>query len=350
VGWAALGALALALITVAPQTRSIRGWATWNYEGLEKKAIWPVFQELAQPLTHTPGRLAYDLHDGNNRFGSSRIFELIPHLTGKPVLEGGLVNSALGSMFSYYVQGETSDACAGYPTIVKPATFNWTNAVRHLELFNVKHFIARSPRTQQALRQDSAHWRLLKAAGGWELFEMTSHKGNMVSIPLHAPQAISASNWKAAAMAWMYTPAALDFPFILLQPGQPPARADTPVLNSNDYRRCLDTLSAGGASTRFQSVTNQPGITREESFPDGRIRFHTTAIGQPHIIKRSYFPNWKAHGADEVYMVTPGFLLVYPRQAEVELYYGRTPADNLGIFMTLAGLSLFLWGLARKWR
>ena len=350
VEWAVLGILALALITVVSQSRSIRGWSTWNYEGLEKKAIWPAFQELTQPLTNTPGRLAYDLHDGNNRFGSSRIFELIPHLTGKPVLEGGLVNSALGSMFSYYIQGETSDTCAGYPTVVQPATFNWTNAVRHLELFNVKYFIARSPRTQQALHQDSAHWRLLKATGGWELFEMTSHAGNMVFIPPHAPQAVSVRDWKAAAMAWMYTPAALDFPFIFLQPGQAPPHMGTAVLNSNDYRRCLETLPTSGAGTCFESITNQSGITREECLPDGRIRFKTTAIGQPHIIKRSYFPNWKVYGADGVYMVTPGFLLVYPRQAEVELYYGRTPADNLGMFMTVTGLFLFLWGLARKWR
>jgi len=349
VEWAVLGILALALTTVVPQSHSIRGWATWNYEGLEKKAIWPLFQELTQPLAHTPGRLAYDLHDGNNRFGSSRIFELVPHLTGKPILEGGLVNSALTSMFSYYIQGETSDTCAGYPTIVQPATFNWVHAVRHLELFNVKHFIARSPRTQQALRQDNAHWRLIKAAGGWELFEMTSHKGNLVFIPAHAPQAVSVRDWKAAAMAWMYTPAALDFPFILLQPGQLPP-AGSSVLNSNDYRRCLDTLPADGQGAGFKAATNQTCITHEECLPDGRLRFQTTAIGQPHIIKRSYFPNWKVYGADGVYMVTPGFLLVYPRQAEVELYYGRTPADNLGMFMTLTGLILLLGALTRKRR
>ena len=41
-------------------------------------------------------------------------------LAGKPVLEGGLVNSALGSMYAYTIQGETSRTCAGFPPIVTP--------------------------------------------------------------------------------------------------------------------------------------------------------------------------------------------------------------------------------------
>ena len=47
---------------------------------------------------------------------------------GKPILEGGLVNSAAGSMFSYYIQSETSMNCAGFPTIVHPATFDFTTS------------------------------------------------------------------------------------------------------------------------------------------------------------------------------------------------------------------------------
>ena len=56
----------------------------------------------------------------------------------------------------------------------------------------------------------------------------------------------------------------------------------------------------------------------------------TTAIGEPHVVAVSYFPNWKVRGARKIYPVTPGFMLVYPTQADVELYYGRTMADNLG--------------------
>jgi hypothetical protein len=40
-------------------------------------------------------------------------------------------------------------------------------------------------------------------------------------------------------------------------------------------------------------------------------------------------------GAETVYMVSPGFMLVYPEKPEVRIYYGNTRADNLGRFIAL---------------
>jgi hypothetical protein len=37
-------------------------------------------------------------------------------------------------------------------------------------------------------------------------------------------------------------------------------------------------------------------------------------------------------------MVTPCFMLVYPEQEEVELYYGYTFSDNLGRILSILGL------------
>jgi len=71
----------------------VRTWASWNYGGLETKDSWPTFRALVMPLKGTPGRLANDLSPDNERFGSSRIFELVPSLIGKPILEGGLVKA-----------------------------------------------------------------------------------------------------------------------------------------------------------------------------------------------------------------------------------------------------------------
>jgi hypothetical protein len=165
------------------------GWAKWNYEGLEKKSQYSVFEKLVLPLKGTPGRLANDLCDENNMLGSSRIFELAPHLANKPILEGGIVNSSAGSMFSYYIQGETSRNCAGFPTIVKPTTFNITNATKHLELFNVKHFIARWDTTRNAMHEHE-DWKFIAREDQWELFELTSHDGSYVFVPPYKPFAV----------------------------------------------------------------------------------------------------------------------------------------------------------------
>ncbi len=356
-GLAAAAALlaAMALVTASendprPQAAApALPCARWNYEGLERKPLWPVFRDLVLPLDGTPGRLANDLSDDNNAFGSSRIFELVPHLIRKPILEGGLVNSALGAMFAYYVQSETSQSCAGAPPFVKTTTFDFTNATRHLRLFNVKHFIARWPALQAALRA-SPDWRFLRGTNGWELFELQTHDGRYVTIPARWPVAAVTTNAKLDALAWLYAPAALTQPVVLAPDGSDVVLPETGRPWSPDEYRQFLAAAGRAAGPRLGPWVNLPlaGAVTEESVEDDRISFRTTAIGYPHLIKVTWFPNWKVRGAARVYPVTPAFMLVYPEREKVELVYGSVWSDRLGRGLTVLGVLLALLLVVRN--
>jgi len=73
---------------------SVRAWSEFNFGGLERRPGYPAWRDLVLPLKGTPGRLANDLNEKNNAMGSTRIFESVPYAIGKPIVEGGLVNSA----------------------------------------------------------------------------------------------------------------------------------------------------------------------------------------------------------------------------------------------------------------
>ena len=338
-------AAAFLLLTLAfgvPWPNNVAGWSGWNYSGIERKPGWPAFRDLVLPLKGISGRLANDLHPDYNTMGSSRIIECVPHLIGKPILEGGILNSAWGSLFAYYIQGETSDAAAGFPTKVEPAAFDITNATKHLDLFNVRHFIARSPRTRAALAAHPA-WHRLRESDGWELFELTSHDGRYVFIPEYWPIAVPCGDRQAAGLDWIYTIGSLDQFFVLLRPREDAAAEVGPVLAEADYRRHLESCSQGRPSPLARRRTAAPpdAITGE-SVTDSEIRFRTTATNMPHVVKCTWFPNWQAADGSPVYMVTPCFLVVYPRHAEVQLYYGRTLPDNIACGLTGAGLCILL--------
>lgn len=334
-----IAALAGALVFGVSNPSKAKGWAQWNYEGLQSKRFWPVFEKLVLPLDKTPGRLANDLHEDNDLLGSSRVFECVPHLIRKPILEGGIVGSAVGSLFSYYVQGETSKSCAGFPEIVRPAGFDFTNATRHLELFNVKHFIARGAGTKAALAE-SPDWRKLAESHGWELYELTTHEGRYVSIPANEPMAVRAADFQSAGLEWIYTIRALEQPFVLLAPGQPDDPRWGKPLSHTEYLVYLRTLRNGQPPTiPARPIAGGEGLIRDEEVSDRRIRFRTAGIGLPHIVKCGYFPNWKARGAKAVYMATPHFMLVYPEQEEVELYYGYTLPDRMGLGLSALALT-----------
>jgi hypothetical protein len=163
-------------------------------------------------------------------------------------------------------------------------------------------------------------------------------------------------------LEWLYTIGAIDQPFIFCRPGRSGGLpASCPRLSEADFRKYLGTLR--GASTNLPPLLGAhvkvdravPAASdcagtaaptkriREELCTEDRIVFHTTAIGAPHIVKCSYFPNWKVRGAREVFMVSPAFMLVFPDQERVELYYGSMWGDWLGYGLTAVGVGWLAW-------
>lgn len=316
----------------------VHEWAKWNYSGLEENSNYDVMRRLVLPIKGTPGRLANDLHADNEMLGSSRIFECVPHLTGKPVLEGGLVSAASGSLFSYYIQTETSENPAGFPNMVRPGHFDITNATKHLELFNVSHFIARGSGMKSALSGMDG-WRMVDRHKGWELHKLASDKHNYVFVPEHAPAVYHTDHWKECALEWFYRPRALDQPFAFLGGEEKADRQFAADLSDKDFLHYLFMKQESGSNTFNQVRIDRSAIAiNEREVSDRKIRFTTTGIGLPHIIKISYYPNWKVTGADRIYIVTPCFMLVYPTSSEVVLHFGSTASDLLGRSLSALGL------------
>jgi len=71
-----------------------------------------------------------------------------------------------------------------------------------------------------------------------------------------------------------------------------------------------------------------------------RISFDVDQPGTPVLVKTSYFPNWRASGADGPYRVAPNLMVVVPTGTQVELTYGREPVDWVAWLLTALGIAL----------
>jgi hypothetical protein len=97
---------------------------------------------------------------------------------------------------------------------------------------------------------------------------------------------------------------------------------------------------------RITSVDQRPDVmldTPESAVSDivvdnHRISFNTTAIGVPHLVKVSYFPNWVAVGADGPWRATPSLMVVVPTSESVVLEFRDTWAESAGKIATLLGV------------
>jgi uncharacterized membrane protein len=80
-----------------------------------------------------------------------------------------------------------------------------------------------------------------------------------------------------------------------------------------------------GAVTNIQSSNHE-------------ISFTTTAVGVPHLVKMSYFPNWTAVGADGPWRAAPSLMLVVPTQEDVVIEFRDTWAEAGGRVLSAIGV------------
>jgi hypothetical protein len=111
---------------------------------------------------------------------------------------------------------------------------------------------------------------------------------------------------------------------------------------------------------RIESIEERPDValaTPEDAVTDvvvenERISFTTTAVGVPHLVKVSYFPNWVATGADGPWRAAPSLMVVVPTQEQVVLEFEDTWAESggrIGTVLGLAGLAgVGIWSERRR--
>ena len=319
-------------------------WAKYNFSGYENSPNGDVGQELVDYLrgVEPNGRIAYDLHPFNESLGSTRFFEALPALTGHPIIEGGIVNSAIGSLTAYTVQGEMSEHTAGAPLLVEPQSFNPERGFAHLELLGVRRFIAHSNSTITALRNNPL-WEEERSFGGgkWIIFKHKKEYNGLVRKWNYPIKFYISDNFQKDSLDWMYVGAAVREPFGFVQPNIITSTLTYPYSRLNELKS--DTTPVGDwisdLSDDIPSNTVKNGSRYE-------IHFKAKELNSPYIVAMSYFPNWKVKGADGPYFVTPGFMVVYPTQEDVCVYYGYRFADIAGYVITILGIIIIVGVIA----
>jgi hypothetical protein len=86
------------------------------------------------------------------------------------------------------------------------------------------------------------------------------------------------------------------------------------------------------------------GTAEITEFEDMNVSFSTNAVGVPHLVKVSYFPNWTVQGGEGVYRAAPSLMVVVPESENVSLSFTNRWVENLGLVVTavtIAGLGTY---------
>ncbi len=319
---------ALVVFGVVRGVEIVPTWIQWNYSGYEAKPGWNTFRSMNSYLASLPkGRVMWENSSSMDKFGTPEALMMIPYFSGQPTMESILMESALTAPYHFVMQSELSEHPSGPVQGIDYPPFNMAAGVRHMRMFNVRYYIAITTKATKAA-DSSDGLRLLKRIAEFSVYEVKDPGGYVVVLK-NQPQKVKTSDWRTVALKWFGRPGSFATPLVLDSGARSGSIAAWPSVSP-----ALDThptvpTAANGQVSNFR-------MTNDE------ISFDTTAIGRPHWVKVSYFPNWRAEGADGPYLASPSLMIVVPRQTHVRLYYADTFSDVLGRVVSAASLIALL--------
>jgi hypothetical protein len=345
----------------------VRGWAKWNFEGLEAKPGYstqdvPVdpndptgptktvtnfdnknsveyFNMIAEMRrvgkTEGCGRAFWEYDEKLNDYGTPMAPMLLPYFTDHCIgsMEGLYFEASSTTPFHFLVQSELSqkpsrperfDCHLGFDESPY-RDFDLDAGIKHLQMLGVKYYMALTDASKAAAATDS-RLKLVGESGPWQVFEVADI--DLVE-PLKNEPVVwddvhdDIYSWARPSIDWFND----ESEWNVLRASSGPS----------DWKRvsAKDKVTATKAPGADAKVTNVK--TTSET-----ISFDVSETGSPVLIRTSYFPNWKAEGAGDVYRVTPNFMVVVPTSKHVTLTYTRAPMELLSLFLSFLGVLLLL--------
>ncbi|HEY8233065.1 MAG TPA: 6-pyruvoyl-tetrahydropterin synthase-related protein [Vicinamibacteria bacterium] len=324
---AALGLALVAVFWADSRSHVLRHWVDWNYSGLEAKELWPAWQELTERLRGGPSdaRVAVEYGPVHERAGSIRMYETLPWFSGRSTLEGVYNQASTTTHPVYYLASELFARSPNPFRSRRYSSFDPESALARLRLFNVSQIVAVSPELASALdaRPDLVREAVIPP---YTLYRLREPGPGYVEPLALAPVRADPRTWRDASYRWF---------------SRKPANRALLVF-TDDTRFDLVLDDAWGPPPE-RPLPHDARVT--ERVEAEAIHVTTSRPGHPLLVKLSYHPRWRAEGADGPYLVSPGLMLVVPRQRDVRLAYAaRTWSDRLGrtLFLAAVGAGLVL--------
>ena len=325
-----LGAGFIVLVASILSIHDVPGWVKWNFEGYEGKADYAEYRTLMETVdTLPPGRIMWEANSEMNKYGTPMALMLFPYWSeGHPSMEGLFFESSLTTPFHFLNASEVSERPSNPVRGLDYRGFNMERGIAHLAVYNVAYYVSFTDAGADAARV--AGLVEVGTAPPWHIFAMPP--SDLVDIATIEPAVwAGGGDFLDPALEWYDDVENLDH-WLVEDGPQEWERVETVE------ERLLSVDAYDGS-----------GVVSDVVAEDHRISFATTAVGVPHLVKVSYFPNWTAEGADGPYRAAPSLMVVVPTSEDVVLEFKNTNAENTGMALTLtAAVGLGVYAYQRR--
>jgi len=245
-------------------------------------------------------------------------------------MEGLFFESSLTTPFHFLNASEVSSRPSNPVRGLNYRGLNFDRGVKHLAVYDVAYYVAYTDEAKTAAEVYGLE--TLARPDPWTVYALP--EANRIDVAKFEPVVWAGeADFVDAALEWYDDVENLDS--WLVEDGPPEWKRVTSVED-----RLLEPVPY-----------NVEGTATITSFENESLSFTTDAIGVPHLVKVSYFPNWTVSGGEGVYRVAPSLMLVVPTQQEVSLQFVNRWVENLGMTISvLTVVGLISYGVVRRRR
>jgi hypothetical protein len=317
---ASIGVGLIVLAATMLSIHDVPGWVKWNFEGYEGKADYHEYQALMETVdTLPPGRIMWEANSDMNKYGTPMALMLFPYWSeGHPSMEGLFFESSLTTPFHFLNASEVSERPSNPVRGLDYRGLNLERGITHLAVYDVAYYVSFTEKGASEARL--AGLVEVGVAPPWTVFALP--ESDFVDIATARPAVWDGGgDFLDPSLEWYDDADHLDNWLVETGPEE--------------------WLRIEAVDDRLTTVTPyaETGVVTDVVHDDHRISFTTTAVGVPHLVKESYFPNWTAEGADGPYRAAPSLMIVVPTSERVVLEFRNTSAENLGMALTLIAIT-----------
>lgn len=342
---------------------SYPGWLKWNYSGWKSKVAYASLEKIYSYLqgSFSDPRVVFEHNTINNLAGSIRVFEMLPYFTGRATLESLYLQASLLAPAAFLIQSEISKIPSCPFMQYRCLDTNIDAAEARLKLLGIGEIIF-SSKDMQDLALKATFLRESFKSADWAVFS-TKIRPSLVetfkTLPLFAEDPawsardgsyplkiertsntnvinVDEKSWKAVFYRWLLNYQE-SFPMMLIEglTTSPPHIADIYNKNSNGSF----WLAPSDCKPKVQVDYN-------------KIVLETDCPQYAHFLKFAYHPNWRSLNGDNIFMISPGFIALFPSERRTELVFmdkfSWQVANMLSFSTFLIYIIFYNWSALKK--
>ena len=310
-------------------------WLNWNFSGYESKNNWADITTLYEGLdTLEPGRIMWEPNSDLNKYGTPMVLMTIPMFTNHQSVEGLYFDSSITTPFHFLTVSGVAERPSNPVGGLTYINGEFDKGFRLMEELGVDYFIAYTSSIKDKANANE-NFNFLFSNEVFNVYSINTEKVELVEDNLYIFESPNFYGRLRNAV---------------LREGSEQNFFEA-AFNSFKDELNYKIIENYDESFAEPSDKNTALLISDLNIQNELITFKTNKPNQLHLIKVSYFPNWKIKNGLGPFRISPSFMAVIPKDEFVEINFETSNVEkalNLLSILTLFGALLITYKYKKR--